>query len=165
MAEHGIIFLATQFINMVLDAIEGSVIEVGIGRFTTILGQAASKYDSKFIGCDMDASTCLWSRSTGCSAHHGSLFDFSKKFNGKAAVVFLDGEECGDHLKRIFEVFWEKLVPGGLIIVHNFVTVPNVELQAMLEMGKNLNRIRSIRVFFFYRDANNEEMLLVMRDI
>ena len=165
MLEFGVTLLATQFINMVLDVIEGPIIEIGIGRYTSILSQASIKHEIKYFGCDVDASTCLWARSLSCSAHHGDPLEYSKDLNIRPAVVLLDGEKCGNHLKRIFELFWTMTTPGGLIIIHNFVTLPNVQLQAMLKMGESLNQLETIRMFFFYRDVNNEEMLLLLRDI
>ena len=165
MLEFGVTLLATQFINMVLDAIEGPIVEIGIGRYTSILSEASMKHEVKYFGCDTDASTCLWARSLSCSSHHGDLLEYSKSITMRPAIVLLDGEKCGDHLKRIFELFWMLMVPGGLIIIHNFVTLPNIQLQAMLQMGKSLNRLETIRMFFFYRDANNEEMLLLLRDV
>jgi hypothetical protein len=95
------------------------VVEIGCGLSTFWLAKASEKAGVKFHSCDKSP------RKRPLRYHmqhyHYQLMseDFIKQFDDTPALVLIDGEHSYDTAKMEFEFFFDKLVPGGVIFLHD----------------------------------------------
>jgi len=108
-----------------------TVVEIGAGESTRILAEAAEKAEVKFYSVDMQKHKL---------SHHthwqtnvlGNSLDFIKEFDEKCGLVLIDANHTYPVAKQEFDFFFEKLVPGGVIFLHD--TFPCIE-EAITDQG------------------------------
>ena len=95
------------------------VVEIGAGASSVYLARRAEEYGVKFYSCDKSPRK-----------YKGQFFkdhifvqkfsdDFIKEFEDTPAVVLIDGDQHYETAKMEFDFFFEKLVPGGVIFIHD----------------------------------------------
>lgn len=94
------------------------VVEIGCGLSTPILAQAAENAGVKMYSCDMKESKAI-----SYGRHHfhsiGLSCNFIKKFDETPAIVLIDGNHNYETAKMEFDFFFDKLVSGGVIFIHD----------------------------------------------
>lgn len=96
----------------------GCIVEIGAGVSTPILAKIAESYGVKFYTCDKSYKK----NKTYFSNHiYIQKFseDFIKEFDDTPAVVLIDGNHSYEVAKMEFDFFFEKLMPGGVIFLHD----------------------------------------------
>lgn len=94
------------------------VVEIGAGESTKILAFAAEQAGVKFHSCDKSPRKNI-------KYFHDHIFhqvfsdDFMGYFNDSPAVVLIDADHHYEQAKKEFDFFFEKLVPGGVIFIHD----------------------------------------------
>ena len=110
--------------DVILDNVEGCIVEIGIGASTLVLAKHAEEMGVKLYGCDKRGRVRLWAMENidydGFIVYHGRSFDFMDEFEeDKVALVFLDGNHDYDVVSKEFYFFLDRLTPGGVIFVHD----------------------------------------------
>ena len=94
------------------------VVELGAGDSTHILAQAAERFNVDFYSVDVKPS-----KKISCKGKYtfylGDIKDFMKSFNDTPAIVLIDANHEYDIAKEEFRFFFEKLVEGGVIFLHD----------------------------------------------
>ena len=103
--------------DVILNNVEGCVVEVGIGVSTLILAKHAKEMGVKFYSCDKLGRRRVWAMENidydGFVIYHGRSFDFIEQFEeDKVALVLLDGNHSYDVVSKEFNFFLERLTPG-----------------------------------------------------
>ncbi len=94
------------------------IVEIGAGESSPVLARIAERYGVKFYSCDIKHEKYA-------KFFHGHIYkemkseDFIKEFDDTPGVVFIDGDHSYDVAKMEFDFFFEKLVPGGVIFLHD----------------------------------------------
>lgn len=100
------------------------IVEIGAGASTIYLARIAEQYGVKLYSCDK-------SPRKNKVYHKNHIFiqkfseDFMKEFDDTPSVVLIDGDHRYDTAKKEFDFFFDKLVPGGVIFLHD--TMPPKE--------------------------------------
>lgn len=96
----------------------GCIVEIGAGVSTPILARIAEDYGAKFYTCDISSKK----NKTYFSNHvyiQKKSEEFIKEFDDTPSVVFIDGDHSCEVAKMEFDFFFEKLMPGGVIFLHD----------------------------------------------
>lgn len=115
--------LLDSMVGGILQYFKGPIVEIGMGASTEILAKHAKANKVKLYSCDVLMGG-RW------SAFEEKLFDdhilfvgysenFIKQFDDKPAIVFIDGDHTYDVSKMEFDFFFDKLMPGGIIFLHD----------------------------------------------
>ena len=100
------------------------IVELGAGESTSILLLAAERANVKLYSVDMKPFKHL-----NCKRNYefylGDTNDFMKTFDDTPAIVLIDANHEYENAKREFEFFFDKLVEGGVIFLHD--TYPSCE--------------------------------------
>ena len=94
------------------------IVEIGAGESTKILAEIAEKEQVKLYSCDVKAE-----KKCNLFPDHifalGSSEEFMKWFDDTPAIVLIDGDHRYDTAKMEFDFFFEKLIEGGVIFLHD----------------------------------------------
>jgi len=108
-----------------------TVVEIGAGESTRVLAEAAEKAEVKFYSVDMKRHKLQrYTHWQECVL--GNSLEFIKTFDEKCGVVLIDANHKYEIAKQEFDFFYEKLVPGGVIFLHD--TYPAIE-EALVDTG------------------------------
>ncbi|MFX0194540.1 MAG: class I SAM-dependent methyltransferase [Candidatus Hodarchaeota archaeon] len=113
-----------QIVPIVLYFRPHCIVEIGSGASTIYLARFAEKFGVKFYSCDKSPRK----NRTYIKNHiHVQKFskDFIEEFDDTPAVVLIDADHAYDVAKMEFDFFFERLVPGGVIFLHD--TLPPVD--------------------------------------
>lgn len=94
------------------------VVELGAGLSTPVLANAAEKMGVKMHTVDKKPEKKV-ELFDGHTYHNMLTEDFMKVFDEKPGLVFIDADHSYEMSKREFEFFYPKLVPGGVIFLHD----------------------------------------------
>ena len=105
---------------------DGCIVELGAGVSSYMLDQFAVKYGRTHYTCDIrnhnipDAPYSKYHK-----LYFMPSFEFEDQFDDEPILVFIDANHDYDYVKRDFEFFYDKLLPGGFIFMHD--TLPKTE--------------------------------------
>lgn len=94
------------------------IVELGAGDSTALLAQTAERFGVEFHSVDIKP----WKRRTYKKKfyfHNMLIEDFMKEFKGTPAIVLIDANHDYEVAKKEFEFFFDKLVEGGVIFLHD----------------------------------------------
>lgn len=104
---------------------DGCIVEIGAGKSTFELNKLAVKYKRTFYSCDVVDKI-----KKDLSKFHKRLImrssEFINIFDDKPVIVLIDGNHKYEIVKEDFYFFYDRLVPGGFILMHD--TIPPSEL-------------------------------------
>lgn len=95
---------------------EGCLVEIGMGRSTSVLAGCAKKTGRILYSCDIVKHNQLFDRH---SVFTGTSFSFMEKFKAEPVIVFLDGCHKEAVVRKEFTFFLELLADGGVIFLHD----------------------------------------------
>ena len=113
-----------QLVPIILYFRPHCIVEIGAGASTIYLARQAEHYGVKLYSCDKSPRK----RQIYFKDH---IFiqkfsrDFIKEFDDIPSVVLIDADHKYEVAKMEFDFFFEKLVPGGVIFIHD--TLPPVD--------------------------------------
>lgn len=113
-----------QIVPIVLYYRPYCIVEIGAGASSVYLARRAEEFGVKFYSCDKAPRK----KKTYFKDH---IFvqkfsqDFMKDFYDTPAIVLIDGDHDYKVAKEEFDFFFKKLVPGGIIFLHD--TMPPVD--------------------------------------
>lgn len=127
-----------SLVPIILDNVDGPIVEIGMGESTTILADHAYQLDRKLYSCDIQIGGMfkVFDKPIfdGHSCFIGKSEDFIKQYKGdNPAVVFIDGEHTYETVKIEMDYFLPKLAYGGVMFMHD--TFPPKE--RLLEKDEN----------------------------
>ena len=94
------------------------VVEVGAGESTIVLAGVTQKAGVVFHSVDIrPEKTCKYHRNH--FYHNMWSQDFMKTFDERPAIVLIDGDHRYETAKKEFDFFFDKLVPGGMMFIHD----------------------------------------------
>jgi len=112
-----------SLVPVVLNNIQGCIVEIGLGNSTLILNKYANQFNRKHYACDKKPRVCDWvkanTKSNNLIIHNCISFDMMKVFNDKPAIIFIDGNHSYRVVKEEVDFFLPKLVPGGMMFLHD----------------------------------------------
>ena len=100
------------------------IVEIGAGASTTYLARQAEAYGVKLYSCDKSHLKNKVYFKDHIFVQKFSR-DFIKEFDDTPSVVLIDADHSYEVAKMEFDFFFEKLVPGGVIFLHD--TMPPAE--------------------------------------
>lgn len=110
----------------ILSKFNGCIVELGAGSSTYMLDKLALKFGRKHYTNDIRNHNIP---DAPYSKYHilkfMSSFDFEDEFDDDPILVFIDANHDYDFVSRDFWFFYEKLLPGGFIFMHD--TLPPTE--------------------------------------
>jgi len=100
------------------------IVEIGAGASTIYLARIAEEFGVKLYSCDKAER-----KKRTYTKNHEFINklskDFIKEFDDTPAVVLIDADHAYEVAKMEFDFFFERLVPGGVIFLHD--TMPPVD--------------------------------------
>lgn len=94
------------------------IVELGAGASTVYLAREAEKYGVKLYSCDKSPR-----KNHEYFKDHVFIqkfsHDFMAEFDDTPAIVLIDADHKYEMAKMEFDFFYEKLVPGGVIFLHD----------------------------------------------
>jgi len=131
-----------KIVGIVLDNVEGCIVEIGIGESTKILSYFSKLFNREFFTCDTSLGRCEWIKdiikNPNMKVFFGTSFDFMKQFQGNPAVVLLDGRHDYASIRTESDFFLEKMNPGGVMFIHD--TCPHSRTyERKLRVGKSVD--------------------------
>lgn len=101
----------------------GDIVEVGMGESTTIFADHAYEKGVELYSCDIQMGGMFKVFDKPIfEGHHcfiGRSESFMKEYEGTPSIVFLDGEHLYETVKKEVEFFLPKIVPGGVMFMHD----------------------------------------------
>jgi hypothetical protein len=94
------------------------IVEIGAGVSTRLLAKVAEEFGVKLYSCDKSPRKNIRYIKNHIFVQKMSE-DFIKEFDDTPSVVLIDGDHSYDMAKMEFDFFFEKLVPGGVIFLHD----------------------------------------------
>ena len=110
-----------QLAPIILNNVEGCVVDIGIGPSTRVLFKHTQKLKRVHYSCDKKESRCEWAKEIGVpNVYFGKSLDFIKQFPDiPVALVLIDGYHKYEVVKEETLFFLKKLVLGGVIFLHD----------------------------------------------
>jgi len=103
---------------------EGCIVEIGAGSSTIYLARIAEEFGRKLYSCDKSPIKNKVYFKDHIFEQRMSE-DFMKTFDDSPAVVLIDADHSYEAAKKEFDFFFDKLVVGGVIFLHD--TMPPAE--------------------------------------
>jgi hypothetical protein len=94
------------------------IVEIGAGASTIYLARIAEAFGQKLYSCDKSPRKNKVYFKDHIFIQKFSK-DFIKEFDDTPSVVLIDGDHSYATAKMEFDFFFEKLVPGGMILLHD----------------------------------------------
>ncbi len=94
------------------------IVEIGAGASTTYFAREAEKYGVKLYSCDKSPRKNVVLFKDHIFVQKFSK-DFIEEFDDTPSIVLIDADHAYEVAKMEFEFFFEKLVPGGVIFLHD----------------------------------------------
>jgi len=119
--------LIDQLADIILENVQGCVVDIGIGASTLVLAKHAKKYSRSQYSCDISSGRCAWARKLEWPIiYEMPSVEFIKQFpeNEKVALVFLDGEHLAETVLIEVNFFYSKMLPGGIMFLHDTYPKP-----------------------------------------
>jgi hypothetical protein len=134
------------------------VVEIGAGESTKVLAKVCEKAGVKLYSCDKaprKAATYFKDH----EFHQKFSDDFMKDFNDTPAVVLIDADHHYDVAKMEFDFFWDRLVDGGIIFLHDTYAPHEVMLKGtacgdVYKLRQELEKRDDMDCFTFPYSAN-----------
>ena len=118
-------------LDVILENVDGCVVEIGMGKSTFLLAHFAKLYGRKMYSCDSNKRKTDWYKENvdydNFEVYHGKSYLFVENFdsyNDVPALVFLDGSHRYKALYLEANFFLERLVPGGVMFIHDTYIIP-----------------------------------------
>lgn len=116
-----------------------SVVELGAGESTSILARAAEYAGVKMYSVDVKPWKGRLYKGQ-FTFYNGAIEDFMKQFDEPVAIALIDANHAYDVAKKEFEFFFDKLVEGGVIFLHD--TYPPCERMTAPNSCGDVYRLR-----------------------
>lgn len=131
--------------DVILENVKGCIVDIGIGYSSVVLAGHSRRLNREHHSIDTNTHICnFWKDDLASYNHHlhNCLSStFMKNFTGTPAIVFIDGNHKVDVVRSEFDFFFEKLVIGGVIFLHD--TLPwEGNYEKKLAKGKEMNTYR-----------------------
>jgi hypothetical protein len=97
---------------------QGCIVEIGAGESTKHLARIAELYDVTFYSCDKAPIKNFTYTENHVFVQKFS-HDFIDEFDDTPSVVLIDADHAYETAKMEFNFFFDKLVPGGVIFIHD----------------------------------------------
>lgn len=117
----------------------GCIVEIGAGESTRHLGRVAELYGVKLYSCDKAPIKNKKYFDDHIFVQKFS-HDFMDEFDDTPSVVLIDADHSYEMAKMEFDFFFERLVPGGVIFLHD--TMPPSEEFIHEEACDDVYRLR-----------------------
>jgi hypothetical protein len=115
------------------------IVELGAGASTPFLAQSAERFRVDMHSVDIKPWKARLYK--GKFHYHNMLIeDFMKDFNETPAIVLIDANHDYEVAKKEFEFFFDKLVEGGVIFLHD--TYPPCERMLAQNSCSDVYRLR-----------------------
>jgi len=109
------------------------VVEIGAGESSKVLALAAERAGVTFHSVDVKPQKKA--KYFHSHIYHNTTSEaFMKDFEDNPAIVLIDGDHHYEAAKKEFDFFFDKLVPGGVIFLHDTLA-PAKELLAEAACG------------------------------
>ena len=157
--------IVDKLTDIILTHVPGLIVEIGVGKSTEILAKHAQAHNVKLYSCDVKPFPPLF-KDHFCFV--GPSFSFMEQFGGHPSIVFLDG--CHDYeiLNEEVEFFLSKLLPGGVIFIHD--TLPPTKKHLRKNRCSNAYLVRKelelredVNCFTWPYTANNCGLSMVQK--
>ena len=171
--------MVDAIVPVILDNVEGPIVEIGMGESTTILADHAYQKGRNLYSCDIEIGGMFRVFDKPIFGDHscfiGRSEDFIEQYSGdNPAVVFIDGEHIYETVKMEVDYFLSRLAFGGVIFMHD--TFPQEErLLETDEYGRKpgdiykarqeLERNPDIDVVTFPYTANSVGLTMILRHL
>lgn len=140
--------------DIVLNNVEGDIVEIGVGISTYILNQLAVKFNRVHHMCDPSKRKWRWIEKSdfeNFTLCKGNSFHFMKTFPDiQIGVIFIDGAHRYDVVTQEIDFFLPKLVYGGIMLLHD--TYPPKEDWIDEKWGNQCGNIYKVRQDLEKRD-------------
>ena len=109
--------------GFIIPKFEGCIVEIGAGHSSRILNELAVQFKRDFYSCDVIDRT----KGKLSLFHHQKIMksvEFMEEwdsYNEKPTIVFIDGTHKYDTTKEEFWFFYERMVPGGAMFMHDML--------------------------------------------
>jgi len=114
-------------------------VEIGAGESSIVLGKVTERAGVELHTIDIKPQKkCRYHKN-----HHYHLMrseEFMESFDERPAVVLIDADHRYDAAKKEFDFFFEKLVPGGMMFLHD--TMPPHEAFVRPTASGDVYRLR-----------------------
>jgi len=97
---------------------DGCLVEIGVGNSTFFMCKHAHEFDRKLYSCDINSSK-LKKLASNHEVYLMPSEDFIEDFDKNPAVVLIDADHSYKTAKMEFDFFFDKLVDGGVIFIHD----------------------------------------------
>lgn len=157
-----------NLIDVILNNVEGCVVEIGVGVSTIVLFEHTSKMGVKQFSCDINKKKCNWAKEfIGLEIFEGKSLDFIKQFpNIPVAFVLLDGDHTYSVVIKELNFFLSKLSPGGVIFIHDTLprSAKNVnEKYTVYKVRQEIEQRSDLRIFTWPYTAWNSGLTMIMQ--
>jgi hypothetical protein len=116
--KHGEWSILASLCDIILYHRNFPIVELGAGDSTTILARAAETAGVKFYSVDLKPWKGRQYKGN-FEFFNGSIEDFMKGFVDTPAIVLIDANHKYEIARKEFEFFFDKLVDGGVIFLHD----------------------------------------------
>jgi len=96
----------------------GCIVEIGAGASTIYLARIAQSFKQKLYSCDKSPRKKVQYFKEHIFVQKFS-HDFIEEFDDTPSVVLIDADHKYEVAKMEFDFFFEKLVPGGVVFLHD----------------------------------------------
>ena len=156
---------------VILQNVEGCIVDIGIGASTTVLAKHAVTFGRKQYSCDQNRRFCKWADRELRTpiVFCGDSTAFIKELSESIALAFHDGSHQHHIVINEARLLLEKLSPGGVLFIHDtyphpdFVTEDGSKCGDLYKTRQELEQDISLQVFTWIYTAFNFGLTMVMK--
>ena len=158
--------------DIVLDNVEGCVVDIGIGPSTEILRWKTEERSIKQYTCDVNPLKCEWARSVGCTVYEMKSTDFIKEFDDSPiSILFIDGEHKVETVIEEIMSLLPKLAEHGIIFLHDtyppkgWINKDGIHCGTVYKAREVIEAMPDLQIFTFPFTAMNCGLSIIGRKL
>ena len=157
--------------DIILKNVEGSLLEIGLGRSTPIFLKFAKDFNRDLYCFDIVERKCQWAEERGAKVFLGNSVDLMAQFpNIPIAMGLIDGDHRYEIVIQEINFFLPKLTYGGIIFLHDtypptaeWISEKNKHCSNVYKVRQELETQDDLRIFTWPYTAANCGLTMIMR--
>lgn len=129
-----------RLVDIILEHRKGCIVEIEMGRSTSVLKKFAEQFHVKLYSCDINKQMLTLQGGDYHMVFIGKSLDFIKTFDDTPAIVLLDGWHGYETVIQEAEFFFDKMIKGGVMFLHD--TFPKTEDKLVKHLCSTSYKVR-----------------------
>jgi len=133
---------------IILETVEGCVVDIGIGHTTQIIAPHAKRFNRKQYSVDSNEGKCEFAKRPEITHDnhivcHMKSYAFMEEFNDTPSLVLLDGDHRAKVVLQEAKFFIERMAPNGVMFLHDTCPMEYAYVRKMETRNKEMDTYKA----------------------